>query len=69
MRLMTSILMAGFLVACGDKDAEDPPKGKNNQKNKKARQRKKEKFKRLQEREKSLGRRGATYTHNAQIAS
>ena len=23
MRLMTSVLMAGFLVACGDKDAED----------------------------------------------
>ena len=23
MRLMTSILMAGLLVACGDKDAED----------------------------------------------
>ena len=23
MRLMTSILMAGFLVACGDKEAED----------------------------------------------
>ena len=23
MRLMTSLLMAGFLVACGDKDAED----------------------------------------------
>ena len=23
MRLMISLLMAGFLVACGDKDAED----------------------------------------------
>ena len=23
MRLMTSLLMAGFLVACGDKDADD----------------------------------------------
>ena len=23
MRLMTRLLMAGFLVACGDKDAED----------------------------------------------
>ena len=23
MRLMTSLLMAGLLVACGDKDAED----------------------------------------------
>ena len=23
MRLMTSLLMAGFLAACGDKDAED----------------------------------------------
>ena len=23
MRLMTSLLLAGFLVACGDKDAED----------------------------------------------